>query len=381
VKVALSAKGARRWRTGHPWIFRSDVIVPDPQPEAGALITVVDGRGRRLGRAAWSTESLMCVRRVPLPAGLEPEAGWMALVDAAINRRAGRPSTARLINGDADGLPGLVVDRYGTGLSLQTLSQAADRRQAAVLQHLIDRFDPRVVVLRNDVKVRKLEGLEMGKRLLLGDDARVEAPIGRLSIEFDLLGGQKTGGFLDQTDNRLQTAQFLSGEVLDCFSYDGGFSLQLAAAGHTVTAVDVSASALARLQHNATRNGLTVQTAQANVFDFLREAEASGRRFDGIVLDPPAFCPTRKTVAAGRRAYHEINRRALNCLRPGGRLVTCTCSAHMQRPDFELVVAEAAASAKRWCRVVDRRGAAADHPTLLTAPETDYLKALYVEVD
>ncbi|MCA9547391.1 MAG: class I SAM-dependent rRNA methyltransferase [Myxococcales bacterium] len=381
-EVQITRKGEKRWRAGHPWIFRSDVVAPEPDqaPAPGALVRVRGGRSK-LGWAAWSSTSLMAVRRVPLPDDLDPEAGWLALVDAAIERRTGRGTTTRLINGDPDGLPGLVVDRYGPGISIQALSQTAFQRLDAVVARLVDRFAPQVVVLRNDVKVTRHEELAYEKRLLLGDDPQVEAPIGRLSIAFDLMEGQKTGGFLDQTDNRLAAARFLSGDVLDCFSYDGGFSLQLAARGAQVTAVDVSEPALERLRCNAERNGLAIRTVGANVFDQLRAFEAEGRQFDGIVLDPPAFCPNRKAVPAGRRAYKEINLRALKLLKPGGRLVSWTCSAHMTRPDFEAVVAEAAADARRWTRVVERRSAAPDHPSLLTAPETDYLKGLHLQVD
>ncbi len=377
--IHLTRKGTRRWRGGHPWIFRTDVAQVAPTVVGGDLSVVLGHDGRALGVAAWSDRSEIAVRGTPIRSDEEPEAGWTRLVDEALDRRAGRPPCARLINGDSDGLPGLIVDRYGPGLSLQTLTQAADRRTEALIAHLCARFSPTTVVLRNDPKVRAHEGLPTEKRVVRGEP-EVEASIGSLTLRFDLLEGQKTGGFLDQTDNRLAAASFLRGEVLDCFCYDGGFGLQLARAGADVTCVDSSGPALARLQANAARNALTVQTEEANVFDLLRAFERDGRAFDGVVLDPPAFAKSRKSADAGRRAYKEINLRALKLLRPGGRLVTCSCSAHMARADFERVVAEAAADAGRWVRVVERRGAAPDHPTLLGAPETDYLKTLFVEV-
>lgn len=389
--IRLTRKGALRWRAGHPWIFRPDIVVPDPEPEFGAIVAVATPDGRKLGFACWSNTSLIAVRGLPLPYDLDPnntealDEAWLALVDASIARRSHRPPCTRLVNGDSDGLPGLIIDRYGDGISVQTLTQTADRLKDRLLDRIQDRLNPAVMVLRNDVKVRALEGLEIEKVLVMGQDPVVVADFGvgtapPLKVAFDLMEGQKTGGFLDQQDNRFAAAQFLHGEVLDCFSYDGGFSLALAQAGRKVTAVDVSEPALARLRENAERNGLTVETACDNVFDLLRAAESDGRKFDGIVLDPPAFCPNRKAIEPGRRAYKEINLRAFKLLRPGGRLVTWTCSAHMQRADFEKVVAEAAADAGRFVRVIERRSASPDHPTLITVPETDYLKGLHLEV-
>jgi len=285
------------------------------------------------------------------------------------------------VNGDADGLPGLILDRYGDGLSLQLLTQAAARREQITLERLEALFSPRVVVLRNDGKVSRMEGLPQEKRLLKGEDPQIFLEADGLSWRFDLMEGQKTGGFLDQRENQEATARFLSGECLDAFCYEGGFSLRLAREDRRVLAVDSSEPALERLRRNAERNSLSLKAQRANVFDLLREFERERRRFDGIILDPPAFAPSRKALKAGRRAYKEINLRALKLLRPGGRLVTFSCSAHMQRADFERVLLEAAVDARRWVRVQERRSAGVDHPSLLSAPETDYLKALFLEVE
>lgn len=369
--IQLTPKGARRWRSGHPWIFRSDLAAVPTELEGGELVAVHDARGRPLGHAAYSAAAQLAVRRMP-------SADWSDLIKRAVARRVDRPPCARLVNGDADGLPGLIVDRYGSALSVQTLTQAAERRQRETLAQLDDLLAPAVIALRNDVKVRRFEDLPQYKSLAKGEQPEVIAPIGDLKMHFDLLGGQKTGGFLDQTENRLQTAAFARGDTLDCFCYQGGFALQMAAAGCAVTAVDASAAAIARLSKNVALNGLCVSTLTANVFDVLRQWDAP--RFDTIVLDPPAFAKSRKSAAAGRRAYKEINLRAFKLLRPGGRLITCSCSAHMPRGEFERVVAEAAADAGRMARIVDRRGAAPDHPTLLGAPETDYLKVLFIDV-
>ncbi len=375
----LTRKGARRRRAGHPWIYRSD-IAEAPAAEPGDIVELRDPGDRSLGRAAWSARSLISLRAVPLAADEDPDAGWMRLIRAAIARRADRPPCARLINADADGLPGLVVDRFGPGLSIQALTPAAWRRLDPLVAHLGQTFDPQVIALRNDTRIAELEGLPGDKRLLRGAEARVEAPVGPLKWAFDLLEGQKTGGFLDQLDNHLAAARFARGACLDCFTYEGGFALQMAAAGREVEAVDSSAAALERLEGHAARNGLTVTAVEANVFDLLRRYAREGRRFDTVVLDPPPFARARKAVGPATRAYKEINLRALKILRPGGRLITASCSAHITRAAFEEVVLAAAADARVWAQVIERRGAPPDHPTLLTAPETDYLKALFVQV-
>ncbi len=375
----LSGKGARRRRAGHPWIYRSDITEP-PAAEPGDIVAMCDPGGRDLGRAAWSERSLISLRAVPMAADEDGDAGWLRLLDDAIERRAERPPATRLVNGDADGLPGLVIDRFGPGLSIQALTPAAFRRLDATVERLRARFSPTTIALRNDSRVAGLEGLDADKRLLVGDDPVVHAPVGALDWAFDLLGGQKTGGFLDQLENHQAAADFARGDCLDCFTYEGGFALQMAKAGRPVVAVDQSGAALDRLRAHADRNALTVEALEANVFDALRGWEREGRRFDTIVLDPPPFARARKAVEPATRAYKEINLRAFKLLRPGGRLVTCSCSAHVTRPAFEQIVASAAADAGVWARVVERRGAPADHPTLITAPETDYLKVLFVTV-
>ncbi len=377
--ATLTRKGARRRRGGHPWIYRSD-IARAPEAPSGAIVDLRDASGRGLGRAAWSEKSLISLRAVPLAPDEDADAGWLRLVDAALDRRAQRPPCTRLVNADADGLPGLVIDRFGAGVSLQALTPAAFSRLDAVVAHIAARLSPTVIALRNDSRIAGLEGLPDDKRLLLGDDARVEAPVGALTWAFDLLEGQKTGGFLDQLENHRLAAEFARGDCLDCFTYEGGFALQMAAAGRPVIAVDSSAPALERLAGHAARNGLAVEALEANVFDLLRVYEREGRTFDTIVLDPPPFARNRKAIEPATRAYKEINLRAFKLLRPGGRLITASCSAHMSRNGFEAAVLSAAADAGVWAQIIHRRGAPPDHPVLLTAPETDYLKALFVQV-
>ena len=379
--IRITDKGARRWRGGHPWIFRSDLADVPNDIEPGALTVVATRKGRRLGRSAWSDHAQLALRRMPLTADEPDEDGWLRLLNAAIERRDPTQPCTRLVNGDADGLPGLIVDRFGTGIGFQTVTQAAERFQSTTLAALKARFDPKVVALRNDTRSRAFEGMEAVKRLMVGDDARVEVEVDGLRWVYDLMEGQKTGGYHDQLENQRAAARMAQGEALDCCSYEGGFALRLARAGCEVTALDSSAPALERLNGHAVRNALEIETVEGNAFDVLRAYDREGRRFDTVILDPPPFARARKAIPAARRAYKELNLRALKILRPGGLLVTCSCSAHVSGVDYERIVADAAVDAKRWARVVDRRGAPKDHPTLLLAPETDYLKALFVEVD
>ncbi len=389
--LKLTKKGLQRVLRGHPWIFRTDLNLPEgaPTPQPGALVSYAGPDGRVMGIAAWSPKSSIALRALPIdpkgPNGARStedlEQAYKELILSALDRRKERPLACRLCNADADGLPGLTIDRYNDGISIQALTWSAYNRLETIVQILVDRYNPSVIALRNDSKVSEHEGLPYEKRLLRGTNSVVKAPIGDLTLTFDLIEGQKTGGFLDQTDNRIAAAQFARGSCLDCFCYDGGFSLQLAKKGLNVTAVDSSAPALAKLQENAQVNHLIITTVEENVFDLLRDYESKGQSFDTIILDPPAFIRTRAAREAGRRAYKEINLRAFKLLAKHGRLVTCSCSAHMERPEFETVVAEAAADAHRFARVIERRSAAPDHPSMLTAPETDYLKVLFIEVE
>ena len=382
--IYLAPRGARRLERGHPWIYRVDLARVPEDTRGGDLVAVRTPDGHLHGFATFSDQGALAARLTPIPADApDPEAALLDLIDNAVARRDDRPAACRLVNGDADGLPGLVVDRYGPALALQTLTQATERRQAAIVSRLRALTGAKAVVARNDVRVRTFEGLGQEKGVVYAepglDPADVMVEMHGLRLRYDLLEGQKTGGFLDQTDNRVAAAARARGEVLDCFSYDGGFTLHMARAGLQVTAVDSSEPALERLRRRAADNGLSVATACENVFDLLRAYEREGRHFDTIVLDPPAFAKSRQSVEAGRRAYKEINLRALKLLRPGGLLVTCSCSAHMDRAGFEQILALAAADARRFVRVLERRSAAPDHPSLVTAPETDYLKVLFAE--
>ncbi len=282
----------------------------------------------------------------------------------------------RVVHGEGDGLPSLVVDRYADYLVVQTLSQATERAKAEIVDVLVELLKPRGIVERNDPKVRTLEGLEQTVSVLHGEvPETVEVNEGDVRFRVDLRKGQKTGLFLDQRENHLAARGYARGRVFDGFTYDGGFALQVAREADEVLAVDLSAEALERVRSNAALNGLTnVTPRDANVFDLLRALDDAGEQFDTVILDPPAFAKSRKAVDKAVRGYKEINLRALKVLKPGGCLVTCSCSFHVHEDDLEAILAEAAVDAGATVSLVEKRRQARDHPVLLGVPETHYLK-------
>jgi 23S rRNA (cytosine1962-C5)-methyltransferase len=284
--------------------------------------------------------------------------------------------TCRLVHGEGDGLPGLVVDRYGNYVVVQTLSQGTEDLKDAILELLVELLHPRGVLERNDPRVRELEGLERRVSLLYGEVPElVPVEVGAVHFEADLWRGQKTGLFLDQRENHVMARGYAFGRVLDAFTYNGGFALQVASRAGEVLAVDVSAESIARVRHNAALNGLTnVTTREANVFDLLHELDEAGERFQTVILDPPAFAKSKAAVDKAWRGYKEINLRALRLLNPGGCLITCSCSYHVHEDDFEQILAEAARDAGTSAIVVEKRRQARDHPIVLAVPETYYLK-------
>ena len=374
--VVITRRGEERLRRGHPWIYRSDVARSDAEP--GAVVRVAGPRGRTLGFAFYSSSSEIRLRLFEHGETLAPDFLGERL-DAALRYRElvapGVPAL-RLVHGEADRLPSLIVDRYGDVLVVQTLSQATEALAPRIVAALSERLAPRGILERNDPKVRRLEGLEQRVELLAGEvPEEVVVREGELELAVDVRGGQKTGLFLDQRENHAAAAGYARGRVLDAFCYDGGFALQCARAAESVLAVDVSAGALARLQANAARNGIAnVETREANAFDLLRELDERGERFDTVVLDPPAFAKSRGAVAKATRGYKEINLRALKLLRPEGVLVTCSCSYHVHEPDFEAILEAAARDARATVAVVEKRRQGRDHPVLLGVPETHYLK-------
>jgi 23S rRNA (cytosine1962-C5)-methyltransferase len=378
--ITVTRRGAERARAGHLWIYRSDVLDAARAP-GGSVVGVRDERGRFVGQALHSDRSEITLRLLSWREEEIDRAWWRARLRASVARRAetGRDADAhRLVYAEGDALPSLIVDRYKDVLVLQTLSQGTDAIKSMLVGLLVEELNPRAVVERNDVRVRKLEGLEMRAGVLYGD-APEEMEVVQHGLRFAVapLGGQKTGAFLDQRENHLAAREYARGRALDCFTFNGGFALSVARSCDSVIGLDISAEAVATSRRNAASNGLTnVEFREANVFDALREMQEGGTRFDTIILDPPAFAKNRASVPAAARGYKEINLRALKMLAPGGVLVTCTCSYHMSESMFLGVVAEAAADARRQLQFVEKRIQARDHPVLAGVPETLYLKCL-----
>lgn len=382
----VSRRGAERIRSGHPWIYRSDVTRADAEP--GDLVRVADDRGRGVGWAMFSSLSQITLRLVTRSAAPVDERDlWRTRIAAAADYREGLgidASAWRVINGEADRLPATVVDRYADGsdlyLVVQTLAQGSDRRRELLVELLVERFAPRGILARNDPKVRQLEGLESKVEVLYGDvPDRVAVTEGGVAYQVDLRAGQKTGLFLDQRENHAAAADYARGRVLDAFTYNGGFALQMARRADRVLALDSSALSVSLTRDNAAANGLTnVEVRESNVFDELRELEIAGATFDTIVLDPPAFAKNRASVERACAGYKEINLRALRLLEPGGHLITCSCSYNIDEAQFVEIVRDASIDARAPIWLVEKRLQARDHPVLVGVPETHYLKCLIV---
>ena len=374
--VVVSPRGEERLRSGHPWIYRADVA--DVRAEAGDIVQVRSARGRTLGSALFSDRSQITLRMLSHGDHAADEALVRRRIETAIAFRESLALDAtayRIVHGEADLLPSLIVDRYGDYLVVQALSQGMDRLMPAVVVALTDRLHPRGILARNDPRARVLEGLEQRVDVLAGSIPET-LTVTEIGIEYgvDLRRGQKTGLFLDQRENRAAAAAYARGRLLDGFTYQGGFALVMGRRCTETIAFDVSEDAIARLRHNALRNGIAVGARVGNVFDELRGMERAGERFDTIVLDPPAFAKNKAAVANAQAGYKEINLRALKLLNPGGTLVTCSCSYHVNEAAFAEIVYDAAVDAQVHMTVVEKRMQGRDHPVLLGVPETYYLK-------
>jgi 23S rRNA (cytosine1962-C5)-methyltransferase len=396
--VKISARGVTRLQGRHPWVYRSDVTESNGVPP-GSLVRVLDLHGKFLGTALYSSSSQIAIRMISHGSVADLPALVAERIRAAIAYRKELVSNTdayRVVFSEADFLPGLIVDRYNDVLSLQVLTQAMDAAtvREVILQTLREELKPAGIVERVDARIRELEqlpprlsGLLQGAKnstviRMNGDEAT------GVRFHYDGLEGQKTGAFLDQRENYAAAAQYAHGEALDAFCYQGGFALHFAvhSAVHSagkcssVTGVDSSRPALEMAEKNAALNGREMEWIEANAFDLLREYAAANRRYDTIVLDPPAFAKTKRDLEKALGGYKELNLRAMKMLRPGGILVTCSCSYHVGAADFFEVVADAARDAHKSFRVVENRGAAKDHPMLLNVPETSYLKCLILSV-
>jgi 23S rRNA (cytosine1962-C5)-methyltransferase len=382
----VNKKGADRVRQGHLWIYRSDVVAVDA--EGGSVVAVKDERGNFVGQALFSDASQIALRFLTQSNEEIDREWWRRRIRDAGSRRHTSPDTNayRLIYSEGDLLPSLIVDRYADVLVMQTLSQGTDAVKSMVTEILVEEFNPRAVIERNDVRVRELEGLPLITETVYGD-APTELEILQHGLRFvvEPLGGQKTGSFLDQRENRLAAraaAQTTNRRrALDCFTFNAAFALHLASVCENVIGIDISADAVAAAQRNARLNEIqNVDFLEANVFDVLREMEAAGDRFDVIVLDPPAFAKNRASLRAAIRGYKEINLRALKLLNPGGVLITCTCSYHVSEELFLEILAQAAIDAHRRVQIMEKRTQASDHPVLVGVPETYYLKCVIARV-
>jgi 23S rRNA (cytosine1962-C5)-methyltransferase len=382
--VKVNRKAADRIASGHPWIFASD-IVERAGVEAGEAVQVIDYRNRPLGTGHFSSSSQITLRLLSNQTEEIDRAFLMRRITTAIDhrRRVVSDSDAyRVVYSEGDLLPALIVDRYGDFLSMQTLNQGMDRAQADIIACLGELIAPKGIIARNDVAVRAREELPIETKIVSGEvPSRVDIRMNGLQWHADLVGGQKTGIYLDQRENYIAAARYARGNALDCFTSTGGFALHLARSCEHVEAIDSSEHAIKSAESNRDLNGITnVSFREADVFDVLTGYAASRRKFDTVVLDPPAFAKSRQQIEGAARGYKEINQRALRLLDSGGVLVTCSCSHHFSEPMLLETLAEAALDTGKTLRVLERRAQAQDHPILLTVPETHYLKCLILQV-
>jgi 23S rRNA (cytosine1962-C5)-methyltransferase len=388
--VKLSPRGAARLADGHVWVYRSDIASADCIPP-GALVTVHDHRSKLLGTAVYSSASQIAVRMI----SREPVTDFPALLRQrvaeaiAYREKLVRDTDAyRVIFSEADFLPGLIVDRYRDILSLQILTQAidSDSVRETLIPELTARLDPASIVERVDPRVRELEKLPpRASGLLQGDKTATIFIMNGIQFHFEALEGQKTGAFLDQRENYAAAAQYAHGEALDVFCYQGAFALHVAPRCSQVTGVDSSRPALEVADQNAALNrgllqGKEIEWIEANAFDLLKDYASANRRYDTVVLDPPAFAKSKRDLDAALRGYKELNLRALKMLRPGGILATCSCSYHVSQSNFLEMLASAALDTHRTLRILEVRRQAKDHPILLNVPESSYLKCVIAHV-
>lgn len=382
-KISVIKKGAKRIRGGHLWIYRSDLV--RIEANGGDIVTVVDEGNNFIGKAFYSDKSEISLRIFTTQKEEVDKEFWRTAIIKAKDRRLKTNDQAnafRLVNSEADLIPSLIVDNYNGNLVIQTLSQSSEKLKETFVEILQEEFKPKSIIQRNDAKVRLLEGLEQINSILSGkiDD---EIIIEQDGVKFyvSLLGGQKTGSFLDQRENHFVARNYAFGRALDCFTFNGGFALNLAKVCDSVLAIDISEDAIKQAKRNAELNKLSnVEFRTANVFDALRDFEKSGEKFDTIVLDPPAFVKNRAALKGAIRGYKEINLRALKLLNEGGILITCSCSYHFGEEIFLQVLQEAANNAHKRLHLIEKRMQASDHPVLLGMPESYYLKCFILRV-
>lgn len=382
-KAVISRRATERIKAGHLWIYRSDIV--DPPAEGGSVVTISDTGGKFYGKAFYSDKSQIALRLVTTLNETVDEGFWRKRIESALMLRrkvVTNSEVCRLVNGEGDGIPSVIVDRYKDVLTIQTLSQGADTIKCLLAGLLAELHNPVSIIERNDGRVRDLEGLPKQISVLKGKDPKEIICIENgLKFYFHPSSGQKTGAFLDQRENRALAGRLSFGAGLDCFCYAGGFALNMAISCEHVEAVDISESAIDLAKKNALLNGITnIQFETDNVFDRLKLYDGQKRKFDAIVLDPPAFAKSRAHIEAAERGYKEINLRAMRMLNPGGLLVTNSCSQHIGEHAFLNILTEAASDARRSVQVIEKRTQGKDHPFLLSMPETYYLKCIFLRV-
>jgi 23S rRNA (cytosine1962-C5)-methyltransferase len=382
-QALISPKAVDRLQAGHLWIYRSDVLACEA--DAGSIVSVKDRKGRVYGRAFYSSNSLITLRLITQEDRDINKDFWKQRLEQAWRLRqqvVQNSEVFRLVHGEGDWMPSIIVDRYGDVLSIQTLTQGSERVKPVLTELLLELFQPKVIVERNDSKVRALEGLSQTISILHGSDpGEIVCRENGIPFYYQLLSGQKTGAFLDQRENRLWAAALAHGSALDCFCYSGSFAVHLASVCDEVEAIDMSETAVALGRRNADLNRLSnVRFEAENAFDRLKLYDHLKKRFDTIVLDPPAFAKNRSHVEAALRGYREINLRALRLLNPGGMLVTASCSQLIDETLFLNLLTQAASDARRKVQVLQKRTQGQDHPFLLSMPETFYLKCLFLRV-
>ncbi len=382
--VTVNHRGAERARARHCWIYRSDIT--SARAQGGHLVRVIDAKGGCLGRALYSSQSQIALRFVSFNDVETEREFWLSRLIAAegLRDRVAEDTTAfRLVYGESDLLPSLIIDRFSDCFVLQTLSQGMEALKKMWVEMLVERYHPRAVIERNDARVREFEGLPRLSGALYGSDpGEIEIEENGIRYLVNLLEGQKTGAFLDQRENRIAAARYSHGRALDCFSFQGAFALHFARNSESVKAIEISGAALSLARRNAMLNRLSnIEFIEGNVFDLLRDLERAREKFNIINLDPPAFAKNREAIDAALRGYKEINLRAMKLLSKGGVLVTSTCSYHVSEEMFLGVLASAAADARRSAQMIEKRTQSRDHPILISMPETHYLKCVILRVE
>ncbi|MGE0405982.1 MAG: class I SAM-dependent rRNA methyltransferase [Candidatus Korobacteraceae bacterium] len=394
--ITISRRAAARLRQGHVWVYRSDLLPVEGEVAPGSLVSVADERGNLVGTAIYSSGSQIALRMIshgPVRSEEFPGLVRERILAALEYRRqrgltdAANSNAYRLLFSEADFLPGVIVDKYNDVLSVQILAQAMDMEPVrdAIVGTLSGQVQAEGIVERVDERVRELEQMpERESGLLRGEKTVTQFALNGVRFHYDALSGQKTGAFLDQRENYAAAEKYAHGDALDAFCYQGGFALHLARTCSTVTAVDSSRPALEVAERNENLNAVegrpAIEWMEANAFDLLKDYSSAGRQYDTVVLDPPAFAKSKRDLATALRGYKELNLRALKMLRPGGVLVTCSCSFHVSEADFLEMLRAAAADVRRSPRLLEKRAQALDHAILLTVPETAYLKCLIVQV-